>query len=175
MTLARISNNEFPSFPSFFNRFFEGDMLDWSSSNFAGVNPTLPAINVRENDEAFLIDVAAPGMKKEDFKVNFDNGRLTISSEIKDEMSEIDIKKAVILAVSPKAAEKLEKADEIYINARFDSAIETLDNEEDVAQKNKETVTDIPNAENQDKKDESADNARSKMVQNLENAWKGDK
>lgn len=88
MTLARLSNNEFPSLPSFVNRFFEGDLMDWSSSNFAGTNSTLPAVNVSENENEFLIHVAAPGMNKDAFKVNFENGRLTISSEIKDEKSE---------------------------------------------------------------------------------------
>lgn len=85
MTLARLSNNDYPSFPSFFNRLFEGDLMDWSSTNFAGSNSTLPAVNILENDNEYQIEVAAPGMKKEDFKVNFDNGRLTISSEIEDE------------------------------------------------------------------------------------------
>lgn len=85
MTLARLSDNVFPSFPSLFNRFFEGDMMDWSNTNFAGSNSTLPAVNVLENENEFQIEVAAPGMKKEDFKVNFDNGRLTISSELEDE------------------------------------------------------------------------------------------
>jgi HSP20 family protein len=88
MTLAKLSNSDFPSFPSFLNRFFEGDLMDWSNSNYAGVNSTLPAVNVKENEEEFLIDVAAPGMKKDDFKVNYNNGRLTISSEIKNEKSE---------------------------------------------------------------------------------------
>lgn len=85
MTLARFSENAYPSFPSFFNRFLEGDMMDWSRSNFAGTNSTLPAVNIRENTDEFRIDVAAPGMSKEDFKVNYDNGRLTISSEMKNE------------------------------------------------------------------------------------------
>ena len=85
MTLARLTNSEFPSFPSFFNRLFEGDLMDWSSTNFAGSNSTLPAVNVLENDDEYKIEVAAPGMKKEDFKVNFENGRLTISSEFKEE------------------------------------------------------------------------------------------
>ena len=88
MTIARLSDNVFPSVPSFFNRFFEGDMMDWSNSNFAGSNSTLPAVNVRENGDEFLIDVAAPGMTRDHFKVNYDNGRLTISSEIKDEKVE---------------------------------------------------------------------------------------
>ena len=88
MTLARLSENMFPSFPSLFNRFFEGDLMDWSSSNFAGSDSTLPAVNIKETDHDYLIEVAAPGMKKEDFKVNYDNGRLTISSEKKEENEE---------------------------------------------------------------------------------------
>jgi HSP20 family protein len=85
MAIAKLSDNLFPSFPSFFNRFLEGDMMDWSNSNFAGTNSTLPAVNIRENSDEFLIEVAAPGMSKDHFKVNYDNGRLTISSELKDE------------------------------------------------------------------------------------------
>jgi HSP20 family protein len=88
MTLARLSDNLFPTFPSFFNRFFEGDLMDWNSSNFAGSNMTMPAVNIRENKNEFLIDVAAPGMTREHFRVNYDNGRLTISSEKKEEKQE---------------------------------------------------------------------------------------
>jgi HSP20 family protein len=88
MTLARLSDNTFPTFPSFFNKFFEGDLMDWNSSNFAGTNMTMPAVNIRENNDEFLIDVAAPGMSKENFNVEYDNGRLTISSERKEEKEE---------------------------------------------------------------------------------------
>jgi len=88
MTLARLSDNTFPTFPSFFNKFFEGDLMDWNSSNFAGTNMTMPAVNIRENNDEFLIDVAAPGMSKENFNVDYDNGRLTISSERKEEKEE---------------------------------------------------------------------------------------
>lgn len=85
MTLARLTNSDLPSFPSFINRLFEGDLMDWSNTNFAGSNSTLPAVNILENDDGYRIEVAAPGMKKEDFKVNFENGRLTVSSELKEE------------------------------------------------------------------------------------------
>ena len=85
MTLARLSDNVSPSFPSLFNRLFEGDMMDWSNSNFADNNSTLPAVNVRENQNEFIIEVAAPGMKKDDFNLDFDNGRLSISSELSEE------------------------------------------------------------------------------------------
>lgn len=90
MTLARLSDTMFPSIPSLFNRFFEGDLMDWANLNFAGADSTLPAVNIRENDNEFMIEVAAPGMKKQDFKVNYDNGRLTISSERKEEKEEKD-------------------------------------------------------------------------------------
>ncbi len=45
----------------------------------------IPAVNIRENEEAFMLDLAAPGMKKEDFKINLDNNVLSISSEKKHE------------------------------------------------------------------------------------------
>lgn len=86
MTLLKRSsdhnqNNMFPSFPSLFDRFLEGDLMDWNNVNFAGMNSTLPAVNVKETDNDYQIEVAAPGMKKDDFKVDYDNGRLIISSE----------------------------------------------------------------------------------------------
>jgi len=92
MTLARISNKWSPSSPSWLDKFFEGDMMDWNTWNFSGSNSTLPAVNVRENDNEYLIEVAAPGMKKDDLTVDYDNGRLTISSEVKKEKSEHDEK-----------------------------------------------------------------------------------
>lgn len=88
MTLAKLSNNWFPSFPSLIDRFFEGDMMDWNTWNFAGSDSTLPAVNVKENDNEYMIEVAAPGMKKGDFKVNYENGRLTITAEKKAEHEE---------------------------------------------------------------------------------------
>ncbi|WP_430810092.1 MULTISPECIES: Hsp20/alpha crystallin family protein [unclassified Carboxylicivirga] len=88
MTLAKLSNNWFPSVPSIFDRFFDGELMDWNRTNYSSTDTTLPAVNVTENDNEFLIDVAAPGLKKEDFKVDYDNGRLTISSEKKNEKEE---------------------------------------------------------------------------------------
>lgn len=90
MTLARLTDNLFPSVPSFVDRFLGRDLMDWSNWNFAGTDSTLPAVNVKETDDNFEIEVAAPGMKKSDFKLNYDNGRLTISSEKSDEKVEKD-------------------------------------------------------------------------------------
>jgi HSP20 family protein len=88
MTLARLSNNWFPSVPSLFDRFFDSELMDWNRSNYSSTDTTLPAVNVMENDNEYTIEVAAPGLNKEDFKVDYDNGRLTISSERKNEKEE---------------------------------------------------------------------------------------
>ena len=82
MTLAKRTENYFPSI---FDRFFNNDLMDWNLSNFSSTNTSLPAVNVRENENEFVIDVAAPGMGKNDFKINFQNNVLTISSEKKEE------------------------------------------------------------------------------------------
>jgi HSP20 family protein len=48
----------------------------------------VPAINVKEEKDAFLIDVAAPGMKREDFKVEVDRGVLMISATTEEKKEE---------------------------------------------------------------------------------------
>lgn len=88
MTLKKYENRPFTSFPSLIDRFFEGNLMDWNLSNFAELDSTLPAVNVREDENEIIIDLAAPGLKKSDFNINYDNGRLTISSEKKDEKTE---------------------------------------------------------------------------------------
>ncbi|WP_320113549.1 Hsp20/alpha crystallin family protein [Draconibacterium orientale] len=62
--------------------------MDWNHSNFSSTNTSLPAVNVKETDDDFVIEVAAPGMSKNDFNVNFKNNVLTISSEKKNEKEE---------------------------------------------------------------------------------------
>jgi len=83
MTLVKRNSDNL--FPSLFDNLFSRDWMDWSNSNFSNTNTTLPAVNVLENDHEFTIEVAAPGMKKNDFDINLDNNQLTISSEIKNE------------------------------------------------------------------------------------------
>ena len=88
MTVAKLSDNVFPSIPSLFNDVFGKDLMDWNNWNSAEENTTLPAVNINENDNEFNIEMAAPGLKKENFKINYDNGRLMISSEKKNQKEE---------------------------------------------------------------------------------------
>jgi HSP20 family protein len=45
----------------------------------------VPAVNIAENENEFHIELASPGLKKEDFKINLDKNVLTISAEKKSE------------------------------------------------------------------------------------------
>ena len=90
MTLMKRTQDWYPTFPSFFDKFFEGNLMDWNNWNYSSTDTTLPAVNVKEDNDSYMIEVAAPGMTKEDFKVDYENGRLTISSERKNESKEKD-------------------------------------------------------------------------------------
>ena len=78
-TLVRQTGNLFPPLPSLLEDFFS---RDWADSTLANRTNgfSLPAVNVRETNDDFILEVAAPGMKREDFKVELDNNVLTISS-----------------------------------------------------------------------------------------------
>ncbi len=78
----------FPAFPSLFDNFFTRDLLDWNNSNYSGADTTLPAVNIKENDDSFTIEVAAPGLQKDDFTIHLDRNRLVISSEKREEKNE---------------------------------------------------------------------------------------
>lgn len=68
--------------------FFSKDMFDWADKNFAAVGANLPSVNLKETDTSLEIEMAAPGMKKDDFKVEIDNNMLIISSEKEEEKEE---------------------------------------------------------------------------------------
>ena len=70
--------------PAVFNDFFNTDFMPKA-------NATAPAINVKETDKAYTVELAAPGMTKEDFNVHInDEGNLIIKMEQKKEQKEED-------------------------------------------------------------------------------------
>lgn len=72
--------------PEVFNDFFSNDFM-------TRANATAPAINVKESDREYTVELAAPGLKKEDFNVNIDrDGNLHIHMESKNESKEEDKK-----------------------------------------------------------------------------------
>jgi HSP20 family protein len=85
-TIVRTRNQ---AVPSFVDEFFSDSYLpkffnwDWSPKGSG-----IPAVNVEETDKEFNIEVAAPGLEKDDLKISVNDGVLTISSEKKIENEE---------------------------------------------------------------------------------------
>jgi HSP20 family protein len=91
MSLAKFNGN----FPSLIDEFLGRDMdqifnFNWPVSNWMSsrVGSSVPAVNIKEDDDKYLLEVAAPGMKKEDFKVLLEDGMLTVSTEQQQENEE---------------------------------------------------------------------------------------
>jgi HSP20 family protein len=81
-----IKRNSFvPSSTALFDDFFSRDLFDWSKTEGNGL---VPRVNIKETDDGFAVDIAAPGMKKEDFHVELDNDMLTVSSEASEDHEE---------------------------------------------------------------------------------------
>lgn len=70
---------------SFFDDFLTRDLFDWSG--WTENSSTVPRVNIVESGDDFRVEVAAPGMRKDDFHISLDNDMLTISSEIQNEES----------------------------------------------------------------------------------------
>ena len=86
MSLVKYnSNNGLRSFDNFFDSFFNNNLTDIIGSDN---NVSQPSVNVIETDDEYRIEVAAPGLGKEDFDVNIDDNSLTISAEVKNEETE---------------------------------------------------------------------------------------
>jgi len=88
MTLMKRNGNLLNSFPALFDDFFNRDLFNWGQSNFSDTNTTIPAVNIKETNDNYEVEVAAPGMTKKDFKVELDGNVLTISSEKSNENQE---------------------------------------------------------------------------------------
>lgn len=75
-TLVKTNGN----FPTLFGNVFGKDFNEL----FAPANLTnygVPAVNIVEGESGFRLEVAAPGLKKEDFKINLENNVLSISAQ----------------------------------------------------------------------------------------------
>jgi HSP20 family protein len=80
------------SVSSLLDDFFTKDIFDWTDKNYSALGSNLPSVNLKETDTKLMIDLAAPGLRKEDFKVEIDNNLLVISCE-KEETKEETSKK----------------------------------------------------------------------------------
>jgi len=81
MTLIRWTNRH--PLADMFSNFLDTDLNDFFTRRYND-----PAANIIEQPESFELELAAPGMKKDDFKISLENSVLTISSETRNETQE---------------------------------------------------------------------------------------
>lgn len=79
--MATLVKRNYRTFDNLFDELFSnlpatvGKEFGWNN----------PPVNIHENKDGFHLELVAPGLKKEDFKVNIDNGLLTVGYEKKSE------------------------------------------------------------------------------------------
>lgn len=83
MTLVK---HNYRNLNNLFDEFFNAVPANWNN----GLN--VPPVNIYESGDAFQLEIQAPGLNKEDFKINVDKGLLTISYEHKAETENKDVK-----------------------------------------------------------------------------------
>lgn len=76
-------------FPSFLDDVLGNDLLN-PSADFGNVGFNVPAANIQEQEDKFVLELAAPGKSKKDFNIELDNDVLTISSEHEDKKEDND-------------------------------------------------------------------------------------
>ena len=77
-----IVNRNQVSFPALMNEIFKPDWFGGAEV----LNSKIPSVNIKEDETSFVLDLIAPGRKKEDFKIEVENDLLTISSEQSNEV-----------------------------------------------------------------------------------------
>lgn len=72
------------SYSPFLSNLFDDDFFPVLNNR----TTSMPAVNIKENEKNFVLELAVPGMNKKDLKIDVNEDVLTISSETKDETTE---------------------------------------------------------------------------------------
>ena len=83
MTLVKFNNGQKNAVNPWFSDVFDS-LINDSILNDMFVTKT-PAVNIAETENEFHIELAVPGLKKEDFKISLDKNVLSVSTEKKTE------------------------------------------------------------------------------------------
>lgn len=83
--MSLVKSPETGATRNWLSRFFDHDSF-FNDDFFNRTN--MPAVNVKENEQQYEINMAVPGYKKDQFSVKIDNGILTIQGEVKTDNSE---------------------------------------------------------------------------------------
>ena len=86
MTMTKWNNSR--PMTNLFDDFFSRDLWSYGLANNSTTNTTIPAVNIKETAENFEVSMAAPGMRKEDFRLELEGNQLTISSEFENQQEQ---------------------------------------------------------------------------------------
>ena len=78
----------FSDFFTDIDRMFDNDFFLMPMNLKRQMEGKVPSVNIRDKEKEYLIEVAAPGMKKEDFNIDMEEGMLTISSQREEDKTE---------------------------------------------------------------------------------------
>lgn len=78
-------NNFWPS-TSTVDQFLTDSIFNWRNEISEGFRT--PKVNIKETNEEFMVEMAAPGMKRDDFQIELDNDILVISAEVENQNEE---------------------------------------------------------------------------------------
>lgn len=90
MSIVKRNNGSLlPANPrTLFDDFFSRELFNWGNNNYSSTLSTIPSVNIKENEHNFEVEVAAPGMEKQDFQITLEANLLTISSAKKNQTEE---------------------------------------------------------------------------------------
>ena len=127
-SLGDTNKNRVPNFPSlstWFDDFTLNDFPSLFTSNF-NTGISLPKVNIKEVADAFIVEMAVPGLKKSDFHLDLDNTTLSISAELKNENEESEegyTRREFGYSSFKRTFTLPETVDESKINARYNEGI----------------------------------------------------
>ena len=129
MTLVNLSKPVHKDINNLVDDFFNGIPTLFNPGFNKSVWNGLVPVNVNESKDAYHLEVVAPGLDKNDFKVNIDGDTLTVSAEIKNEIKE-ETDKRIRNEYSYRSFKRSftldEKIDASNIDAKYVNGILTL-------------------------------------------------
>jgi HSP20 family protein len=85
MSTKALARNGGETLPTLFDDFFRPWNEWFNTGSSLGRTLNMPAVNITDNKDDFMVSLAVPGMKKDDFNIDVDGNMLTISCEKEDE------------------------------------------------------------------------------------------
>ncbi|HTI60228.1 Hsp20/alpha crystallin family protein [Mucilaginibacter sp.] len=120
-------SNGFPALRSMMEDFWNGDKF-FNTPFFA--SEVMPSVNVHDRKNHYELEVAAPGYKKDDFKINTENGLITISaktSNSKKEEKENYVRQEFSCSSFTRTFSLPEDVEDDKINAHYDNGVLTVE------------------------------------------------